>query len=175
MPKLRFQSPQNMFEIIRHFNLYNPVLEKYIWLNTEKNDGNDYDSIAVRENLTPYQAEKYAAESQKDSEQHWAAYFPPGDYIYQDKDILNYLSEFYMDPNWIIADENYKAPKEGVIIEIQELKNNKYTIEEIWHAQAVISLLKTKPLAQTQDIIKITKPDALTPEEWYLLLIMSEL
>ena len=34
---------------------------------------------------------------------------------------------------------------------------------------------KSKPLAQTQSIIKHTKPDALTPEEWYLLLIMSEL
>lgn len=175
MPQLHFQTPQNMFEVIRHFSLYNPVLKKYIWLNTEKSDGNDYDSIAVRENLTPYQAEKYATDSKEDGRQCSAAYFPPGDYTYQDKDMLDYLSELYMDPNWIIADENYKAPKEGVIIEIQELKNNKYTIEEIRHAQEVIRLLKTKPLAQTQGILKHTKPDALTPEEWYLLLIMSEL
>lgn len=175
MPQLHFQSPQDMFEMIQHSDLYNPILEKYIWLNTEKSDGNDYNSIAVRENLTPYQAGKYAADSKQNGGQYWAAYFPPGDYIYQDKDILNYLSEFYMDPNWIIADENYKAPKKGVIIEIQELKNNKYTIEEIRHTQEVIRLLKSRPLAQTQGIIKHTKPDALTPEEWYLLLIMSQL
>lgn len=175
MPQLHFQSPQDMFEIIRHSDLYNPILEKYIWLNTEKSDGNDYDSIAVHENLTPYQAEKYAAESKENIGQHWNSYFPPGDYIYQGKDMLEYLSEFYSDSNWIIADENYKVPKKGVIIEIQELKNNKYTIEEIRHAQEVIRLLKTKPLAQTQGIIQHTKPDALTPEEWYLLLIMSQL
>lgn len=175
MPKLHFQSPQDMFDVIRHFDLYNPVLEKYIWLNTEKSDSNDYDSIAVHENLTPYQAEKYAADSKKDNEQCWSAYFPPDDYIYHDKNMLNYLSEFYTDPNWIIADENYKFPKKGVIIEIQQLKDNKYTIEEIRHAQEVFRILKVKPLAQAQSIIKHTKPDVLTPEEWYLLLIMSQI
>lgn len=113
MPKLHFQSPQDMFDVIRHFDLYNPVLEKYIWLNTEKSDDNDYDSIAVHENLTPYQAEKYAAESKKNGEKHWDAYFPPGDYIYQDENMLQYLSKFYTDPNWIIADENYKPPQKG--------------------------------------------------------------
>lgn len=173
MPKLHFQSPQNMFQVIRHFDLYNPVLEKYIWLNTEKNDGNDYDSIAVHEYLSPQEAEKYALESKYDNGQYWGAYFPPGDYTYQDEDMLDYLKEYYQDPNWIIADENYKAPKRDTVAEIQQLANNKYTIEEIRYAQEVMDLLRTKPLSEMQSFLEHTKPDALTSKEWHMLLIMA--
>lgn len=170
---MQFKSAQEMYNTLsKGQDLYNPALQIYIWQYSDSN-GTDGESIAVHYHLSPIEAEKYSKKSKENDSEYWGAYFGPGDPIYDNP--LKLLEELYEKPGWVIANENYTATNKDKAKEIAEwfkfTKN--YTIEECCYVFEVTQKLKGKPFQETAKELEKLKPDALTEQDWYLLISIS--
>lgn len=98
---MKFNSTKEMFKALQNGDLYNPILEKYIWIY------NDDETSVVCSDVTPEEAKQYTKMSAEADEECWSAFRPGGDPIYDDAEIYEMLKEYYTSPYWQYTDRIY--------------------------------------------------------------------
>lgn len=99
---MKFNSAEEMFQALQSDDLYNPILEKYIWIY------NDDETSIVCANVSPKEAKEYTKMSAKYDGEYWGAFRRGGDPIYDNDEIYELLEEYYTSPYWEYTDSIYK-------------------------------------------------------------------
>lgn len=99
---MKFNSAKEMFKALQTDDLYNPILEKYIWIY------NDDETSIVCANVSPEEAKEYTKMSAEYDGEYWAAFRCGGDPIYDNDEIYELLEEYYTSPYWEYTDSIYK-------------------------------------------------------------------
>lgn len=105
----RFSSGEEMLDTLRTAELYNPLLEAYVF------SYNESESIAVYE-IDGQEANRLSEEIAKTGESYWGALLGPGGYIYDDPSHegfnenvcvsnLDYCNGVFMEPGWFNTED----------------------------------------------------------------------
>ena len=104
---MKFNSAKEMFQALQSGDLYNPILEKYIWIY------NDDETSIVCANVSPKEAKEYTNMSAEYDGEYWGAFMRGGDPIYDNDEIYELLEEYYISPYWEYTDSVY-SKKPGI-------------------------------------------------------------
>ena len=107
---IEFNNAKEMLEkLYEGVDLYNPVLETYLFSYSENND-----SIAYYSLTDQHIEEIVRLKKENPKEEYWSAFLGPRGYIIDGYDeCLDYCKSLYNDKNWYLCDEYEKTLKTG--------------------------------------------------------------